>query len=58
MAVTSKTPHVSKSAQIRASLNHPIIDSDGHTLENPLALAEYIKSVRLHEQVSALRTDF
>ena len=34
---------VSRSAQIRARLNHPIIDSDGHTIENPKVLAEYIK---------------
>jgi hypothetical protein len=38
------TPSISKSAQIRARLNHPIIDSDGHTLENPVVLGEYIKS--------------
>ena len=38
------TSHVSKSAQIRARLNHPIIDSDGHTIENREVLAEYIKS--------------
>src|SRR6516225_11888489 len=38
------TSHVSKSAQIRARLNHPIIDSDGHTIENSAVLAEYIKS--------------
>jgi hypothetical protein len=37
--------HVSKSARIRARLNHPIIDSDGHTIENATVLAEYIKSV-------------
>jgi len=38
------TLNISKSAQIRARLNHPIIDSDGHTIENPTVLAEYIKS--------------
>jgi predicted TIM-barrel fold metal-dependent hydrolase len=38
------TRHVSKSQKIRARLNHPIIDSDGHTIENPHVLAEYIKS--------------
>jgi hypothetical protein len=38
------TPHASKTAQIRARLNHPIIDSDGHTVENANVLAEYIKS--------------
>jgi len=37
-------PQVSKSAQIRASLNHPIIDSGGQTIENSDVLAEYIKS--------------
>lgn len=36
--------HVSKSQKIRARLNHPIVDSDGHTIENPHVLAEYIKS--------------
>src|SRR5713101_2943751 len=35
----------SKSAQIRARLNHPIIDSDGHTIENEAVLTEYIASV-------------
>ena len=38
------TPHASKTAQIRARLNYPIIDSDGHTVENANVLAEYIKS--------------
>ena len=42
MAVTHQ---VSKSAQIRARLNHPIIDSDGHTIENEAVLIEYIASV-------------
>jgi predicted TIM-barrel fold metal-dependent hydrolase len=36
---------LSKSAQIRARLSHPIIDSDGHTIENSATLAEYIRSV-------------
>jgi predicted TIM-barrel fold metal-dependent hydrolase len=36
--------HVSESQKIRARLNHPIVDSDGHTIENPHVLAEYIKS--------------
>jgi predicted TIM-barrel fold metal-dependent hydrolase len=38
------TRRVSKSQKIRARLNHPIVDSDGHTIENPHVLAEYIKS--------------
>ncbi len=44
MAVTTTAHPVSKSAQIRARLNHPIFDSDGHTIENPAVLAEYIRS--------------
>src|SRR5215471_153779 len=35
---------VSKSQKKRVHLGHPIIDSDGHTIENPHVLAEYIKS--------------
>jgi predicted TIM-barrel fold metal-dependent hydrolase len=45
MATSSPTHHVSKSAQIRARLNHPIIDSDGHTIENEAVLIEYIAAV-------------
>ncbi len=45
MADRSYSPNsASKSAQIRARLSHPIIDSDGHTIENRDVLAEYIKS--------------
>ncbi len=36
---------LSKSAAARARLNHPIIDSDGHTVENQFILSEYIESV-------------
>jgi predicted TIM-barrel fold metal-dependent hydrolase len=35
----------SKSARIRARLTHPIIDSDGHTVENQNILVEYLRSV-------------
>ncbi len=35
----------SKSAAIRARLNHPIIDSDGHTAEFEPALFEYLRNV-------------
>jgi predicted TIM-barrel fold metal-dependent hydrolase len=34
-----------KSAQIRARLHHPVIDSDGHTVENQNILVEYIGSI-------------
>jgi len=35
----------SKSAAIRAKLNHPIVDSDGHTAEFEPALFDYIKDI-------------
>lgn len=35
----------SKSAQVRARLNHPIIDSDGHTVECEPAFRDYLKTV-------------
>ena len=34
-----------KSAEIRARLNHPVIDSDGHTLEPFAIFFDYLKSV-------------
>src|SRR5579883_2476141 len=36
---------ISKSAAIRARLNHPIIDSDGHTAEFEPALFDYLREV-------------
>src|SRR5690242_10069724 len=36
---------VSKSAEIRARLNHPIIDSDGHTVEVGPLFFDYLKAV-------------
>lgn len=45
MAAASTTQQVSKSAQIRARLSHPRVDSDGHTIENEAVLTEYISSV-------------
>jgi predicted TIM-barrel fold metal-dependent hydrolase len=38
------TTHPSKSAQIRARLGHPIIDSDGHTFELGHVHLDYLKS--------------
>jgi hypothetical protein len=32
----------SKSAEIRGRLNHPVIDADGHWVEYPPALNEYV----------------
>jgi predicted TIM-barrel fold metal-dependent hydrolase len=39
------TASTSESAAIRAKLNHPIIDSDGHSAEFEPALFDYIKEV-------------
>ena len=33
----------SRSAQVRAKVGHPIIDSDGHVVEFEPALLEYIR---------------
>ena len=35
----------SKSAKVRAQLNHPIIDTDGHTVEFTPVFFDYIKEV-------------
>lgn len=39
------TTHHSKSAAIRARVNHPIIDSDGHTVEFEPAFLDYLRQV-------------
>ncbi|HJY83360.1 MAG TPA: amidohydrolase family protein [Candidatus Binatia bacterium] len=39
------TTHASKSAVVRARLNHPVIDSDGHTVEFEPAVLDYLKEV-------------
>ncbi len=40
------TSHSTQSpAQIRASLKHPIVDGDGHWMETPAVLAEYLCDV-------------
>ena len=39
------TTHASKSAAVRARLTHPVIDSDGHTVEFEPALHDYLKQV-------------
>ena len=43
MAATA--PAMSKSAKVRAKLNHPVIDSDGHTVEFSPALHDYLVKV-------------
>ena len=39
------TTHSSKSAAVRARVNHPIIDSDGHTVEFEPAFLDYLRDV-------------
>jgi predicted TIM-barrel fold metal-dependent hydrolase len=39
------TTQASKSAATRARLNHPVIDSDGHTVEFEPAVMDYLKQV-------------
>src|SRR5690349_2154124 len=34
-----------QAADIRAELGHPVIDNDGHILENPLVLSEFVREV-------------
>ena len=41
MTESFRSENLSKSGQIRARLTHPIIDSDGHTIENGNVLLEY-----------------
>ena len=37
--------HGTKSAQVRARLNHPVIDADGHMIEFDLGFVDYLKNV-------------
>ena len=45
---------MSTSSEIRATLDHPVIDADGHTLEFMPAVREYLKDVAGGEVVSQL----
>jgi predicted TIM-barrel fold metal-dependent hydrolase len=48
----------SKSAELRARLNHPIIDSDGHLLEFLPVLTEYVQKAGGAQAVKDFRTGF
>src|ERR671931_2497118 len=37
--------HASKSAAVHARLNHPVIDSDGHTVEFLPAVLDYLEQI-------------
>jgi hypothetical protein len=45
MEVMPMSRNGSKSAAVRAKLNHPIIDTDGHTVEFTPGVFDYIKEV-------------
>ncbi len=48
----------SKSAELRARLNHPIVDSDGHLLEFLPVLTEYVQKAGGAQAVKDFRTGF
>ena len=56
-ASTSSSVSVSKSAQVRARLKHPVIDSDGHTVEFQPALRDYIRQVAGPDLAGRYRSD-
>jgi predicted TIM-barrel fold metal-dependent hydrolase len=54
----------SKSAAVRAKLNHPVIDSDGHSLDYRPALVDHLKAIggptilkRFNEQLTGTQMD-
>src|SRR5229473_6216328 len=47
-----------KSATIRSRLGHPVIDSDGHTIEAIPVFLEYLKSVAGSRMTESFRTAF
>jgi len=48
----------SKSAAARARLNHPIIDSDGHTVEFEPAFFDYLRQTGGAKAVDRYKTDW
>jgi hypothetical protein len=53
----SMTSSPSKSAQVRARLKHPVIDSDGHTVEFQPALRDYIRKIGGAKGAERYRSD-
>ncbi|MSQ73784.1 MAG: amidohydrolase [Betaproteobacteria bacterium] len=45
-----------RSSKLRARLDHPVIDADGHILEAPLVLADFLKKVAGQDMVERLFT--
>jgi predicted TIM-barrel fold metal-dependent hydrolase len=48
----------SKSAALRARLNHPVVDSDGHLVEYVPVLSEYLQKAGGNDAVKAFRSAF
>jgi hypothetical protein len=57
MAATTSVGKLSKSVQTRARLNHPVIDSDGHTVEFQPVLQDYMRQVAGADLASRYRLD-
>lgn len=38
-------PHTVTGADIRAKLNHPVVDADGHMIETTFAVLDFVKQV-------------
>ncbi|MBI3304081.1 MAG: amidohydrolase family protein [Deltaproteobacteria bacterium] len=51
------TTQTSKSAAVRARLSHPVIDSDGHTVEFEPAVMDYVKQVGGPRLVERFKTE-
>jgi predicted TIM-barrel fold metal-dependent hydrolase len=51
------TSHSSKSAAVRARLNHPVIDSDGHMIEFEPGFLDYLKQVGGRTMVDRFLSD-
>ncbi|HUY29141.1 MAG TPA: amidohydrolase family protein [Candidatus Binataceae bacterium] len=56
-AGTNSSGSLSKSAKVRAQLKHPVIDSDGHTVEFQPALREYLAKIGGPKLAERYRSD-
>ena len=43
--MTAQGEHGATGADIRAKLNHPVVDSDGHMIETSFAILDFVKQV-------------
>ncbi|MGH7935194.1 MAG: hypothetical protein ACREQN_18790, partial [Candidatus Binataceae bacterium] len=56
-STSSGSGSLSKSARVRARLSHPVIDSDGHTVEFQPVLRDYIRQIAGARLAERYRTD-